>query len=146
VDVHDEIQEIARDCLAVRVRALNRVISTLYDDALRPLGVRVSQMNILVVTARLGTVRPAKVCEILHMDASTLSRNVERLRAKRWVETVAEDDGRAQPFRLTAQGQRVLGRLVPAWREAQQRAEELLGAEGVAQLKQMAARMGTKGS
>ena len=74
------IDTIARTCIAVRLRLLNRVVTNLYDDALRPLGLKVSQLNILIVTAQLGLARPAQVCEILQLDASTLSRNVNRCR------------------------------------------------------------------
>ena len=45
------IDAIARTCIAVRLRLLNRVVTNLYDDALRPLGLKVSQVNILVVMA-----------------------------------------------------------------------------------------------
>src|SRR5436190_14664775 len=108
------IDAIARTCIAVRLRLLNRVITNLYDDALRPLGLKVSQVNILVVTAKLGLAQPAKICDILHLDTSTLSRNVERMRAKGWLEVVPSEDARAHSFRLTAQGKRLLERVVPA--------------------------------
>ena len=86
MDKAASIDVIARDCIAVRMRMLNRVITNLYDEALRPLGVKVSQMNILVATAKLVLARPAQVCEILQLDTSTLSRNVERMRARGWLE------------------------------------------------------------
>ena len=54
------IDTISRTCIAVRLRLLNRVVSSFYDDALRPLGLKVSQMNILTVTAKLGLARPAR--------------------------------------------------------------------------------------
>ena len=76
------VDAIARNCIAVRLRLLNRVVTNLYDDALRPLGLKVSQLNILIVTARLGLARPAQVCEILQLDTSTLSRSVKPLQAK----------------------------------------------------------------
>src|SRR5436305_2515731 len=84
------IDTISRTCIAVRLRLLNRVVTNFYDDALRPLGLKVSQLNILVVTARLGVARPTRVCEILQLDASTLSRNVKRMMAKgkHWLEVV----------------------------------------------------------
>src|SRR5947209_10448058 len=100
------IDTIARTCVAARLRLLNRVVTNLYDDALRPLGLKVSQLNILIVTAKLGLARPAQVCEILQLDTSTLSRNVERMRAHGWLEAVPDDDARTQPFRLTAEGRR----------------------------------------
>ena len=86
------IDTIAASCIALRLRPLNRVVTNLYDEALRSLGLKVGQLNILVVTAKLGLAQPAKVCDILQMDASTLSRNVERMRAKDWLEVVPGKD------------------------------------------------------
>ena len=51
-----------------------------------------------------------------------------------WLEVVPEEDARAQPFRLTAQGQRLIEKAVPAWETAQRQALELLGDEGTALL------------
>jgi DNA-binding MarR family transcriptional regulator len=136
------IDAIARTCIAVRLRLLNRVVTNLYDDAPRPLGLKISQLNILVATAKLGLAQPAKVCDVLHLDTSTLSRNVERLRAKGWLEVVPGEDARTQPFRLTAQGKRLLERSVPALEQAQQQAVELLGEDGVALLTETAKKLG----
>lgn len=139
-DLDKQLEHVARHCIAVRVRLLNRVITGLYDEALRPLGVKVSQMNILVATARLGVARPAKVCELLHLDVSTLSRNVERLITQGWLEVVPEVDARTQPFQLTAQGRKLLARALPAWTQAQEKAVALLGEQGVAALQSLARR------
>src|SRR5271155_4258062 len=135
------IDTIARTCIAVRLRLLNRVVSSFYDDALRPLGLKVSQLNILIVTAKLGLARPAQVCEILQLDASTLSRNVKPLQAHGWLEVVPEEDARSQPFRLTAKGTRLIEQAVPAWEEAQRQAVELLGDEGIALLNRAAKKL-----
>ena len=136
------IDAIARNCIAVRLRILNRVVTNLYDDALRPLGLKISQLNILVVTAKLGLAQPAKVCDILQLDTSTLSRNVERMRARGWLEVVPGEDARTQPFRLTAQGRRLLERAVPAWEQAQSQATEFLGQDGIALLSKAASKLG----
>jgi DNA-binding MarR family transcriptional regulator len=136
------IDTISKTCIAVRLRLLNRVITNFYDDALRPLGLKVSQLNILIVTARLGLARPAQVCEILQLDVSTLSRNIKPLQAHGWLEVVSEEDARAQPFRLTAQGKRLIEKAIPAWEKAQQQASELLGCEGIALLDKAAKKVG----
>jgi len=44
-DTRDEpmrqaIDRIVGECIAVRLRMLNRVVTNMYDDALRPLGVK----------------------------------------------------------------------------------------------------------
>jgi DNA-binding MarR family transcriptional regulator len=130
------IDKIAGECIAVRLRMLNRIITNIYDDALRPLDLKVSQMNILVAAAKMGTARPAEVCEHLHLDVSTLSRNVVRMKARGWLEVVPDEDGRSQPFRLTPQGRRLLDKAVPAWSAAQQKVKTLLGDGIVDQLNQ----------
>ncbi|MGH7137511.1 MAG: MarR family winged helix-turn-helix transcriptional regulator, partial [Pirellulales bacterium] len=136
------IDTIAKTCIAVRLRSLNRVVTNFYDDALRPLGLKVSQLNILAVTAKLGLVRPAQVCDILQLDASTLSRNVERMRAHGWLQVVPDEDARAQLFRLTTKGKRLIAKAVPLWEEAQLQAGELLGDEGIALLDKAAKKLG----
>jgi DNA-binding MarR family transcriptional regulator len=136
------IDTISRTCIAVRLRMLNRVVTIIYDDALRPLGLRVSQLNILIVTAKLGLARPAQVCDILQLDASTLSRNVKPLQAHGWLEVVPEEDARAQPFRLTPQGKRLIEKAVPAWEKAQRQATELLGDDGFALLDRAVKKLG----
>ena len=135
------LDTIAGECIAGRMRILNRVVTNIYDDALRPLGVKVSQMNILVCAGLMGTARPAEVCEMLHLDVSTLSRNVERMRARDWLEVVPVEDGRAQPFQLTAEGRRLLEKASPAWKKAQQQARAILGDAIVEQLGQAVGRL-----
>ncbi len=120
------IDTIAGTCIAVRLRLLNRVVTNYYDDALRPLGLKVSQLNILIVTAKLGLAR---------------SRNVKPLQAHGWLEVVPDKDARTQPFRLTAQGKRLIEKAVPAWEEAQRQATKLLGDEGIALLDRAAKRL-----
>ena len=137
----DSIDTIAGECIAVRMRMLNRVVTNMYDDALRPWDVKVSQMNILIATAKAGTARPTEICARLHLNVSTLSRNVERMRARGWLEVIPSEDGRTQPFRLTNDGRKLLQKVAPAWQQAQQKAKALLGARMVDLLGQAVARL-----
>jgi DNA-binding MarR family transcriptional regulator len=125
---------IARDCIAVRVRALNRAVTALYDDALRPHGLRVGQLNLLVAIARFGTARPGDLCRVLRMEKSTLSRDVDVMRRNGWLEVEESAGGRARPLRLTPAGQALLEAVLPAWHAAQARARALIGNNGIAAL------------
>ena len=133
---------MARECIAVRMRLLNRVITNLYDEVLRTLRLKTSQLNILIATAKFGLARPAKVCEVLQLDVSTLSRNIERMRKRGWLEIVAEEDGRAQPFRLTPSGKKLLEKAFPLWERGQKEAKKLIGNEGLALLSKTATTLG----
>jgi DNA-binding MarR family transcriptional regulator len=138
------VDTIARKCIAVRLRSLNRVVTNLYDDELRPFGLKTSQLNILIATAKLGLARPARVCEILQLDASTLSRNVERMRSNGWLEVVPGEDARKQPFRLTPSGKQLIEKAFPAWKKAQRAASQLLGEEGIDLLDKVKKRRGSR--
>jgi DNA-binding MarR family transcriptional regulator len=69
------------------------------------------------------------------MDASTVSRNVDRMRARGWLEETSVEDSRSRPFRLTPSGRRMLRDAAVAWERAQAKAVGLLGKEGVALLR-----------
>ena len=139
--LHKMIDKAASECVAVRLRTLNRVVTNIYDDALRSLDLKVSQMNILVAAAKMGTARPIEVCNHLHLDVSTLSRNVERMKSRGWLEVVPAEDGRSQPFRLTPQGRKLLDKAIPVWSEAQKQVRKVLGDGFVEQLNQSVKRV-----
>src|SRR5262249_20755040 len=140
--VCEAADQMAGECIAVRVRLINRVITALYDEAFRPFGLRVSQANILAAIARLGEPRPAEVSRILRIEKSTLSRDVDLMKRNGWVETDPPTGGRNQTVRLTPAGTKLLGRIRPSWEKAQAQAKVLLGEDGEAALRQMALRLG----
>jgi DNA-binding MarR family transcriptional regulator len=127
-------QIMGAECVAVRLRSLNRALTSLYDDALRPLGVRVGQLNILVAVACMGQARPLDLCRILCMDKSTLSRDVKVMQRHGWLKEGTDEDARTRPLRITPTGSDLLEKCLPAWRTAQANATALLGEEGTALL------------
>lgn len=133
---------MAQECIAVRVRLINRVISALYDEALRPFGLRISQANILSAVAHMGAARPADVSRILRIEKSTLSRDVELMRRNGWLESDPPAGGRNQTVRLTADGTKLLDTIGPSWEKAQVEAKLLIGQDNEAALRQIASRLG----
>lgn len=129
------IEVMARECVANQVRMLNRVVTGIYEDEFRPLKLTVSQMVILALTAKHSRLHAAQLCRWLQIDASTLSRNIDRMRANGWVEQSHTEDQRSHPFRLTGQGEKILHDALLAWERAQAKAVRLLGKQGVAFLK-----------
>jgi DNA-binding MarR family transcriptional regulator len=134
--------EVLRDCIATRLRMANRVITKVYDDALRPCGLKVSQMAMLVIAAERRLIRQSEVGAELQLDDSTLSRNLELMRANGWLEEVPADDARIHSYRLTRNGRALLQRAIPVWRKAQGEAKRLLGDAGVHALRQFAQEQG----
>jgi DNA-binding MarR family transcriptional regulator len=128
------IELIAEECIAVQLRVLTRAVTKIYNKALRPHGLTVSQMNILVAVARLGDAKQQNVCRILHLDKSSLSRDVERMRAQGWLERLPGEDGRTGLLRVARSGKTLLQKTFPAWHQAQRQAKALLGEKEIANL------------
>jgi DNA-binding MarR family transcriptional regulator len=122
---------VAQECIANRVRLLNRAVSSMYDDALRPYGLRITQMTILVAVSMLGEARPGDVGRILCLEKSTLSRTLNRLRARGWIEMLPGSDARSIRVRVTAKGAAKIRSVSSAWRRTQHRAKQLLGEDAV---------------
>lgn len=137
--VHLDTTCVANECIAHRVRKMNRMITNLYDHALRHLGITVGQMNLLVqineLTNANGVARPSELGPRLQMETSTLSRALERLRDKGFIDIHRDDeDGRAQQLSLTDQAYELLRQGIVPWEKAQQKATQLLGHGGIALL------------
>ncbi len=137
--VHRTATRITEECLAVRVRMLNRTITTIYDDALRPLGLTAGQLNIMVVVTARGPISPGEVAHRLNMEKSTVSRNVERMRKNGWLAVTAAESGHKQQLTLTRRGRTLLAKSHPAWEEAQITAREVLGQRGAEAIHRAAA-------
>ncbi len=121
------VETIARECLAVRLRMLNRRLTRVYDEALRPHGLSVAQLNMLVAIAFTGHISPTALGEALDLEKSTLSRNVKRLVDQGWVRVWAAVEGRGQLLGITDEGRALIEQVEPAWARAQEQARVLLG-------------------
>lgn len=117
-----EALDIATACLASRVRYLDRLLSRIYDGALRGHGVTGAQLGMLVAVALAGPTTPAWVGRRLELEKSTVSRNLARLRA---AGLVSAEGG----LRVTPRGAALVRAAHPAWRRAQRQARAALGAQ-----------------
>jgi DNA-binding MarR family transcriptional regulator len=133
--------EIGRDCLAVRVRLLNRAITRIYDAALRPHGLTIAQLNLLISIANRQPAPAGEVARLLSMEISTLSRNARLLRDQGLIEIEHAEHGNGRMLTLTDEGAERLAELRPAWRSAQQHAQGLLGDDAARSIKQLVDQM-----
>ena len=128
---HDEAIDMARrvirTCLAGRVRQINRVVTSHYDRELAEVGITANQLTILSAVALLESVTPTDLMPYLLMEASTLSRNVKRMVAHRWLATIPGEDRRSHQLIVAPEGFRILAAVAPHWQKAHEWAEEALG-------------------
>lgn len=126
-ELKPEALRIADSCLAYRTRKLGRAITRIYNDALRPVGVNIAEMNLLVAIGALGDVQPGRLGEAMEMEKSTLSRNIRRLADRGWLVVRDNPDDRGELVSVSRAGSEVVERAAPAWEQAQQKASRLIG-------------------
>lgn len=106
---------------------INRMVGAIYDEALRPHGIKASQLNILVAVSAFGRVTSQQLCRVLHMDTSTFSRAVARLKKNRWLQVEPSGEGKILKIEVTKEGFKKIEQVYPDWQRAQAKAVEALG-------------------
>src|SRR5215470_16354611 len=107
-------------CVCNTLRMVTRAVTMLYDDVLRPSGLRVTQFSILAALARVGAANLRQLTEVLALDQTTLTRSLGLLQSQGVIEQVPHPDGRMRTMRLTARGRRALEVARPLWARAQE--------------------------
>ena len=106
-------------CVCDTLRMVTRAVTQLYDDVLRPSGLRVTQFSILATIARLGQANLKQLEDALAIDQTTLTRSLNILQRDGLIERAPHPDGRIKAMRLTSKGRRVLEIARPLWAQAQ---------------------------
>lgn len=134
----DLAREILRTCVCSRTRMLDRILTQVFDDALRNIGIGSSQLTMLALVASLEGLRAVEIGRMLEMEKSTVSRGLSVLRKRGWIHTVERKGGTGQGVGVTDQGNKVLRRAGPVWRAAEDNAKDVLGSDAMDSLKRAA--------
>jgi DNA-binding MarR family transcriptional regulator len=119
-----ELAEVAANCACKNLRRSARAVTQLYDDTLRPSGLRITQFTLLVAVALREPVQVTQLADTLALDRTTLARDLGPLTERDLVEVTAGEDRRTRVVRLTRQGREAIARAYPLWRQAQARLME----------------------
>ena len=128
-------------CVCNTLRMATRAVTQLYDDALRPGGLRVTQFSILAAIARMGEANIRQLEDTLAIDQTTLTRSISLLERDGVTERVPHRDGRIKAMRLTTKGKRALEVARPLWAQAQAKVLRELGPNAWADAQRRLARL-----
>ena len=119
--------EMLTICTALNLRKASRVVTKLFDDVLRPIGLRSTQLPILVTLRLLGPTTMSRLSDELVMSPTTLTRNLRPLMKRGMVQVSTGEDKRTREISLAEQGRRLLEDAVPLGEKAQGITVESLG-------------------
>ena len=114
-------------CLCGSFRRTSRALTQLYEEALRPLGLRATQFTILQALSLAGEVSQGQLGEMLAMDSTSLTRTLAIMRRKGWIAERRGEDRRERRLRLANAGEVKLRRALPVWEKVQSRLRRQLG-------------------
>ena len=122
------------ECVCINLRHMSRMISQIYDDALAPAGLKITQFCLLRAIARLGPVGVSALAEDQELDRTTLTRNLALLERDGLIEQSPGIDKRTSLAQLTRAGSATIARALPHWERVQDELRRSLGAQTLAQL------------
>ena len=114
-------------CACFNLRKVTRAVTQLYDEMLRPAGLRTTQFSLLVAVRMAGPVGVTLLAEITVMDRTTLTRNLELLQKQGLIEVASGRDRRTRIVTITAQGNAALAEALPLWQKVQTHVVDTLG-------------------
>jgi len=116
-------------CMCASLRRASRAITQLYEDALRPTGLRGTQFTILQTLSLAGEVTQGDLGRILAMDSTTLTRTLTIMGRHGWIAKRRGEDRREWRMRLSKAGETQFQQALPHWEKAQARLRRQLGEE-----------------
>jgi len=121
-------------CACANLRRAARAVTRLYNQELEPDGIEITQFTLLMALEKVGQASQGKLGEILALDSTTLTRTLELMKLRGWVQAKAGEDRRVRIFQLTKGGQEKLREASRHWKRAQKRLGTALGDETLNQL------------
>jgi len=117
----------ALPCLCASLRRTSRALTQLYEEALRPLGLRASQFTILQVLSLAGEMTQGEMGKFLAMDSTTLTRTLAIMSRHGWITRRRGDDRRESRIELSRTGKARFRQALPHWEKVQALVRKKLG-------------------
>ncbi len=127
-------QLIECNCFAVRSSA--RFITQLYDEILRPTGLKATQFTILSILQISKELTVSQLSKTIGIERTGLTRNLKVVQSNGWV-CIREDanDRRIKKIKLTPDGLKILDQAIPLWEKAQSMFNDKMGLTSMKKLR-----------
>lgn len=125
------------DCLCGNVRMAARSLTSVYDEHLKPSGLRSTQLAVLWAVVALDDGTVGKIAKVITMDDSTLTRTLKLLERDKLVSLHLGRDRREKRVRATARGRKAFSTAMPLWERAQSSMLKRLGGKRLPEVNSM---------
>lgn len=119
------VEPIKLPCYCGSIRQASRIVTQMYDQALKPSGMKVTQFGILRLLSAYPGLTTGEMAEALVMDSTTLTRTLKIIHDNQWIAVAPGEDRRERHWTITETGKERLREAFPLWKSAQKDFERL---------------------
>jgi DNA-binding MarR family transcriptional regulator len=132
----EQILNMRTNCVATNLRRATRIVIRIYEEQFRDSDITAAQFSIFALLGLHNEMSGSMLAAELNADLSTITRNMEALELKSFVEKKNGADKRVKIYTLTKKGRTALQNAVPLWQTAQSTILTLIGNESWEPLRQ----------
>ena len=123
----DKCAYVLAACTCLNLRKASRAITQVYDEALKPSGLRSTQLPALAALVSQGPLNVNHLAHDLVMDRTSLSRLLQPLVSLGFIKTTPGEDRRTRKLSITPRGMEIVAAAIPMWDKVQNDVLERLG-------------------
>ncbi len=120
-----------KNCLTFKAQRVARTMGRQMEMALKPVGLTNQQFTTLTILNSMESVTVSELAEMMGVERTTMTRNIEQMRKKSWLEQVPTKDLRIRAYEITKSGKQQYSMAIPLWQEQQKVFIGALGNEAV---------------
>jgi len=136
------VKKLFKECIAIRIRLINRLVTNEFDRELEKHGITTSQVSILGYLLLIQGGSPSEICKGLQIEKSTVSRNLARLKERGWIIAAESRNDRSKRVTVTKAGIQTFERMFPSWEKALNKTKGMLGTSNVKLLNKITKKLG----
>lgn len=129
-------------CYCVNLRRAANRITEQYNEALAPVGITVTQYSILAFLYGMSGCSVSQLAQKLHLEKSTLVRNLQPLFEKNYIEDLSTEKSRSKELQITVLGNQLLFQAKPLWKKSQKNLQQKMGGKNIDLLMELIQQLG----
>ena len=114
-------------CTCSELRRAARAVTLLYDNAFKSSGLLSTQLGVLHVIYKSGSIRISHLAKELGMDRTTLTRNLSVLEKQGFIKIASGKDNRTRIITITNKGYAAAAKAIPLWSDVQRKVKQRMG-------------------
>ena len=118
-------------CSCSGLRRTVRAVTGHFDQAFEPIGLKCSQVTVLMAAAVHGPASVRTLAEVVVLDPSSMSRALDPLEREGLIVREVGQSRRNRKISLTEAGQAKLAAAAPLWQQAQAEFNAILGGDNI---------------